>query len=314
MTPFRISHALVINRIHLHTPRTKGKMPNRPRVNYIAPATQAMNKGAVYSTKHVENIIPSLDGIVEKVTYFKSRHQNLDAWYINPKNSQKMVMFVHGNGKNITNYQELYAQLLNDGFGIFAVEYRGHGFNPAAKVNEHNMSADVERAYKYLISKKGVAPENLVVLAHSMGGVLASNLVAKHPEIKSIVLVSPLNILELCKGFLTNPKVGLGFPERAYIISKSFKPLQWVQGLSFNTSRNLRHNQVPLTIIHSEHDNVTGIQGSKIIAAQAEVRGLLKGAYWLPKGGHELNAGKFGAVSDALRNVFGLPKRVDVTV
>ena len=49
------------------------------------------------------------------------------------------------------------------GLGVFAVEYRGHGFNPTTKVTEKKLNYDLNLAYKNLIKEQHIKPENIVV-------------------------------------------------------------------------------------------------------------------------------------------------------
>ena len=138
--------------------------------------------------------------------------------------------------QNVSNYQKMYEELLLKKQGVFAVEYRGYRTNKKNKVSESKLRKDVELAYNYLTETKGIKPQNITVIGHSMGGALATNFASKHPEIKSLILLCPIvKPSFLGQKFTTNKNLGIGMPNSIKNITDKFKPLKWLLDFRFNS-------------------------------------------------------------------------------
>lgn len=112
-----------------------------------------------------------------------------------------MVLLVHGLGEHIGRYEHVARHLNEWGFAACGYDHRGHGRSPGARgalqMDDdllHDLSAAIERARR----QAGDAP--LIVLGHSMGGVVVAHFAAGGMEkpplawwrpIDGIVLSSP---------------------------------------------------------------------------------------------------------------------------
>merc|ERR1711974_310850 len=54
------------------------------------------------------------------------------------------------------------------------------------------MGEAVEAAFQHLVTTQGIKPENVVPYGRSLGSGMAVDLASRHPEIKGMVLQSPL--------------------------------------------------------------------------------------------------------------------------
>ena len=220
---------------------------------------------------------------------------------INPLNSENYIFFLHGMGKNVSNYQKLYKSILDLNTGICAVEYRSYGSNKKSKLTEDRLKKDVDKAYKYLTETRGIKPGNITVIGHSMGGALAADFASRHKDIKSLILISPLtNLLYIGKKFMLNKRIGIGVPEKVKQITDKCKPLKWLYSLNFNSLRKIKNIESPTYIIQSKNDSITTYQGSEALAKNAEQKGILKKYVLFPIGGHDVDSGKLDAVLEIL--------------
>lgn len=274
--------------------------------NYINKANPAshyldkfFNNAAKQTHIKFDDIMPTLEGKIKTV-----KIKNISAWDINPEKSGNYVLFLHGMSQNVSNYQRMYEKLLSKNQGIFAVEYRGYGANKKNKVSENKLRKDVELAYNYLTETKGIKPQNITVIGHSMGGALATNFASKHPDIKSLILLCPIvKPSFLGQKFKTNKNLGIGMPNSIKNLTDKFKPLKWLLDFRFNSMSKMKKNTVPTYIIQSRNDSVTTIGGARILAKVARRQNILKDFISLPLGGHKVDSAKIEAISKIFDNM-----------
>lgn len=255
---------------------------------------------ASLSTDWFEPESKLLRGKIKEV-FFK----DISAWDINPESSEKYILFLHGMAQNVSNYQHLYEMILNKKAGVFALEYRGYGRNGNAKVTEGNLKKDVENGYNYLIKEKGIKPENIIVVGHSMGGALAANLVSKHPQINSLVLVCPITqMTNLGTKFTFHKRLGLGVPSFVDKITNYIRPLKWLYNQRFNSLKKIKKINTPIYYVQSKDDSVTTLAGARKFVKKARSKGVLKDFKNLPKGGHKVDSEKIRVISDFLEQIY----------
>lgn len=290
----------------LNSYQQKTQISYKGGANYINKANPAshyldkfFNNAARQTLVKFDDIMPTLEGKIKTV-----KIKNISAWDINPKKSQNYVLFLHGMSQNVSNYQRMYEKLLSKNQGVFAVEYRGYGVNKKNKVSENKLRKDVELAYNYLTETKGIKPQNITVIGHSMGGALATNFASKHPEIKSLILLCPIvKPSFIGEKFKTNKNLGIGMPNCIKNITDRLKPLKWLLDFRFNSMNKMKKNTVPTYIIQSKNDSVTTIGGARILAKVARRQNILKDFISLPLGGHKVDSAKIEAISKIFDNM-----------
>lgn len=140
-----------------------------------------------------------LDG--QAVTLDTSDGWALSAVYKAPKEQTRTVILLHDLGKDKTAFSKVASSLGRAGFGYLALDLRGHGqsvnqgeyssFAREGLDNEFNkMPRDVDAAVSYL-QKKGVEPQNMVLLGAGLGANVAAKSVTLTPDIGSLALITP---------------------------------------------------------------------------------------------------------------------------
>jgi uncharacterized protein len=102
----------------------------------------------------------------------------LNAWHLPRPESRQTILWFHGNAEDICHgLSELkfYSQL---GTSLLAVDYRGYGKSEGSP-SEQGLYRDADAAYEYLLRDRRVQPREIVVLGHSLGGVVAIDLAAR---------------------------------------------------------------------------------------------------------------------------------------
>ena len=104
------------------------------------------------------------------------------------------VLVVHGLGEHGARYAELAARLNGWGFDVFAYDHLGHGRSPGRRGVVPAGDGLVGDLEKLVDAIRGRLPQTtpLVLLGHSMGGLLAAQLVATSGSpVDALVLSSP---------------------------------------------------------------------------------------------------------------------------
>lgn len=277
-------------------------------VNALNPSAYYTNryfrKSAKLSGKTFEKIIDPLVGKIKTVK-IKSGRSHIYAWDINPDNSPNYVIFLHGMAQNVSNYQNLYEKIAAKNIGIFSIEYRGYGHNKKAWLSEDGMKKDIKKAFKYLIRQKGIRPQDITVIGHSMGGALAADFAAKNPELKSLILICPItNLNNIGEKFSTNKHLGIGIPKRLLDITKVSRIFNWMNSLRFNSINKIKKTKTPTYIIQSKNDSVTPIGAARRLAKTARRKGILEEFKTFQYGGHKVDSNKVDAVSSFLDKIY----------
>jgi hypothetical protein len=87
------------------------------------------------------------------------------------------IIFLHGNQGNIASAENVFRILRGLGFQILAIDYRGFG-NSEGQPSEQGLYEDAHAAFDYLVYKRLVPPDRIVVYGHSLGAAVAIELAA----------------------------------------------------------------------------------------------------------------------------------------
>jgi len=103
---------------------------------------------------------------------------NLRAWYFRARADMPTVLFLHGNAGDIGNHLPFAKFLIEAGYGVLALEYRGYGGNPG-KPNEPGLIED-GRAGLAFLKAQGIPDSGIVLYGESLGTGIAVQLAAEH--------------------------------------------------------------------------------------------------------------------------------------
>ena len=111
------------------------------------------------------------------------------------------IVLSPGRSEGYLKYQELTYDLINQGFNVFIIDHRGQGISQRMLANKYkgyvkkfdDYAEDLNVFIEDIVKRK-YQQKQLVLLAHSMGGAIASRYMQLYPEtnLKAAVLSSPM--------------------------------------------------------------------------------------------------------------------------
>lgn len=204
----------------------------------------------VYFPSESMDVTPKNIGLeYESVTLSNSDNTEIFGWYIPSKDANTTLLYMHGNGGNISNRLSSIEIFNSLGLNIFIFDYRGYG-NSSGSASEQNTYDDAMRAWEYLINEKGIKAENIIIFGRSLGGAIAANL-ASQVKPKAVILESTL----------TSAK---DMASDVY----PFVPSSLIR-FKYETLEYLKDINSPILIIHSENDNIIPFKHGKIVFENA---------------------------------------------
>lgn len=102
-----------------------------------------------------------------------------------------MVVIVHGYAEHAGRYAAFAEKLVDAGYAVAALDHRGHGRSAGERANVtvfRQYVDDLRRFIESLRERYGELP--LALFGHSMGGVIAGQLVLEHPHKASALILS----------------------------------------------------------------------------------------------------------------------------
>lgn len=110
---------------------------------------------------------------------FESRDGvRLNGWFVPHPDAAYVLLFFHGNTRNISyciHSISLYREL---GFSIFLFDYRGYGRSEGSP-SEQGLYLDAEAAWRWLVETRGIRPDRIVLHGRSLGAAVATRLASR---------------------------------------------------------------------------------------------------------------------------------------
>jgi fermentation-respiration switch protein FrsA (DUF1100 family) len=197
-------------------------------------------------------------------TYFYSNDGiKLNAWYIKAKDDKPTVIYCHGQGENISLWQDVAQTLSDNGYGVFMLDYRGHG-RSSGSPTETGLYVDLESAVKYLKDFEHIPQDNVILWGRSLGGAVVTD-VASRDRFKGVILESTFTNIRAVGIHLSQTGMIEG-PTHFWscIATKFAKYLPITQ--KFDSEHKIYKISSPLLIGHSVNDETVPVQMSYELA------------------------------------------------
>lgn len=152
----------------------------------------------IFHPSHAVSQTPASHGVPFEDIRFdatETGHTRLNGWWIPADSSlphnQAAVLYLHDARGSLSDALPDILALHALGNNVFAFDPRGFGKSEWAKPSERHWDQDADAALYYLASMRHIGPSHLIVIGRGLGGTVAANLTAKHPEIRSLVMIDP---------------------------------------------------------------------------------------------------------------------------
>ena len=115
--------------------------------------------------------------------------------WIPERPTERALLLFHRGHEHSGRWSEFVEMLALDDVAIFAWDARGHGRSDGERGAAENFGAlvkDVDAFVRHVRDRHGFALENMIILAHSVGGVVASAWIHDYaPSIRALILATP---------------------------------------------------------------------------------------------------------------------------
>lgn len=212
------------------------------------------------------NLISISDSVIKKNLndiYIKTADgAKLNFWEIPAKQNKSTIIFCHGDGGNISFYQEIMKPFFKAGYGIIMIDYRGFG-KSSGSINEKGVYTDLNTVIHYLKAHNGIKENNIILWGYSFGGAVVSE-IASHGNYRGVILHSTFTNAKEMRIFEIEHKLNIETGSIADLFVKSFiNSIPASQ--KFNTKAKIKKIKSPLLIAHDIPDRVVPVQMAYIL-------------------------------------------------
>jgi fermentation-respiration switch protein FrsA (DUF1100 family) len=166
-----------------------------------------------------------------------------------------VVLYLHGNGSDLTDRAQRFRDLGNAGFGVLGIDWRGYG-GSTGHPTEAGLNADALAAYQWIGRQ---APGSRIALfGESLGSGVAITLAARHP-VAGIVLDSPYaSMLRLAEDHMP------------------YAPVSWMMQDTYTSEARVAQIHAPLFIAHCDRDQVIPLaEGRRLFVAAVQPKEMV---------------------------------------
>ena len=220
-------------------------------------------KGIYHPSKEIE-LTPIDIGLKYNDVFFNTDDGlKLNGWFIPVENPRGTLLFCHGNAGNISHRIEIIKVFNKLDLNVFIFDYRGYG-RSQGNPTEDGLYRDALAAYKYLLSRKNIDKDSIVIYGKSIGANVCIDLASK---VKAGVLISES-----------------GFSSAYDMARKLFPyfPVKRIITIKYDALTKIKNIPIPKLIIHSKDDEIVPFElGKKLFEAASPPK-----EFYQIQGGH----------------------------
>lgn len=184
----------------------------------------------------------SFDTKFEEVNLLTSNDITLNSLHFKVDNPKGVILYFHGNKGNLERWGHKIEPLLDYGYNLFIIDYRGYGKNDGKRTQD-NMYQDAQLAYEYLL--KNYNEENIIVYGRSLGGTFATYVASQNNPKQLILEATFSSIIDVSKSILP------------------IFPYQKLYKFHFESYKLIPEVKVTTTIFHGNKDSLVPIDIAK---------------------------------------------------
>ena len=200
-----------------------------------------------------ESTPASLGFEFEEVSLSTQAGDSLHGWYCRTSPEPwAIILFLNGNAGNLSHRLERLPMARQQGTDILLIDYPGYG-RSTGKPCEEALYATAEACYQYLVIKRGIVANKIVLFGESIGSAVALHLATQH-TVGGVVVES---------GFTSLAEVGASH--------FSWLPVKYLLKYQFPARDLIKEITCPVIVSHSPLDEVTPFRmGEELFRLAAE--------------------------------------------
>lgn len=110
----------------------------------------------------------------------------------NTKNTKKTIFYFHGAAGNVTTYQFMTKPLVDAGYQVVMIDFRGYGLS-TGKPNHKNVAEDGQKFFDELIRRPDIKNTKVYIYGASLGTQIAAHLAKDNvSKISGLILDCPM--------------------------------------------------------------------------------------------------------------------------
>lgn len=194
----------------------------------------------------------------EDISLKTSDNIKINGWFIPHDHPKATLLFLHGNGGNISHRIEKFLMYHQLGLSIFIIDYRGYGISEGSP-SEKGTYLDAKSAWEYLTQTKNIPQDHIIIYGESMGSAIATWLAGQVKPGALIIESAFVSIAAMAKHY---------YP---------YLPVKLLARIKYPTIKYIRNVHCPVLVIHSPQDEIVPYQqGVKLYKKAHEPKSFLE--------------------------------------
>ncbi len=182
--------------------------------------------------------VPDAHGFAcEDIRFQSEDGVELHGWFVPKPGADHVLLFFHGNTRNISHSVGSIALFHELGFSVMLFDYRGYG-QSGGRPGEQGIYRDAEAAWRYLVESRGIPSDRIVLHGRSLGAAIATRVASRHTP-AALVIEST---------FTSMPEVAAElYP---------LLPVRQLMRNHFPTLEYLKQVRCPVLVVHGREDEL----------------------------------------------------------
>jgi len=185
------------------------------------------------------------DSIKYDFFFQKVEQDTITSYLLYPKQqkAKATILYFHGNGGNVSSYIKYVKPLLEDGFQVFMVDFRGYG-KSKGKPTHTNILSDGQLFFDFALKQKALESQRIIICGVSIGSQIATHLAKENEsKISGLILDSGISsITDIALSYI--PKEGHNF-------------IRKILQIPYSSRENIKSlKTIKVLFIHSKTDSV----------------------------------------------------------
>ncbi len=203
----------------------------------------------IFFPSSVVSVTPIAANLAYQEVLISVASEELYSWWIAAEQpNAPVVLYLHGNGSNLGDLLHQAVLFHQLGLSVLLLDYRGYGRSLGAFPSEISVYEDGKAAWRYLTQQRHIAPEQIFVYGHSLGGAIAIELASRYPNMAGVIVESSFTSMAAMVDEL--------FPYQIF-------PKRWILTQHFDSLSKVRSLQVPILLIHGTSDQIIPVTMSE---------------------------------------------------